>query len=348
MMCYDQSQDTAPPHRQTPQSSSSSSIISSSSNRPRSLTLGVTETEMMFSALCSFSAAKPHLLDFPLYILLTFSQAYASEDPQDVNGKPGENVTLHCVVPTQAPIEVLKWVRPDLKSDGFVLFYRDKVIKTSYQHPSFVDRVELRDPEMKDGDVTVILRNVSINDTGRYEGHVSVSSSGRKRRAHSELRCIINLNIKDSGEFIQLHPLVSNDGGKGSDVLPSVTSRWQQILDQHCELHLDNICTDVVSCSGSRPRQDNKFMSLKINDDPHDDTWFGQIAAFLRLEENLTVYSVAAVFILIFLTGTSYVVINRCRARRHSVLQTEMATLAPDLTEGTPSQQGWGEGEEHV
>ncbi|XP_071315350.1 uncharacterized protein [Trachinotus anak] len=281
MMCYDQSQDTAPPHRQTPQSSSSSSIISSSSNRPRSLTLGVTETEMMFSALCSFSAAKPHLLDFPLYILLTFSQAYASEDPQDVNGKPGENVTLHCVVPTQAPIEVLKWVRPDLKSDGFVLFYRDKVIKTSYQHPSFVDRVELRDPEMKDGDVTVILRNVSINDTGRYEGHVSVSSSGRKRRAHSELRCIINLNIKDS-------------------------------------------------------------------DDPHDDTWFGQIAAFLRLEENLTVYSVAAVFILIFLTGTSYVVINRCRARRHSVLQTEMATLAPDLTEGTPSQQGWGEGEEHV
>ncbi|KAG7236254.1 hypothetical protein INR49_001170 [Caranx melampygus] len=65
----------------------------------------------------------------------------------------------------------------------------------SYQHPSFVDRVELRDPGMKDGDVSVILKNVTVNDTGSYESHVLLSGTGS-----SELRCIIHLSIEDSGD----------------------------------------------------------------------------------------------------------------------------------------------------
>lgn len=65
----------------------------------------------------------------------------------------------------------------------------------SYQHPSFKDRVELRDRDMKDGDVTLVLKNVTIADSGRYESHVFLSETP------SELRCIIHLSIEDSGGF---------------------------------------------------------------------------------------------------------------------------------------------------
>lgn len=122
-------------------------------------------------------------------------------DLQQVKARPGEDVTLQCMNTTRTPIEVLKWIRPDLKSDGFVLFYRDKVLMPLYQHPSFTGRVELRRPDMKDGDVSVILKDVTVNDTGTYESHVSLSGTARRRRTSSELRCIIHLSIEDSGGF---------------------------------------------------------------------------------------------------------------------------------------------------
>ncbi|GLD71249.1 uncharacterized protein AKAME5_002257000 [Lates japonicus] len=120
---------------------------------------------------------------------------------REVKVKAGEDVTLECQGPTHAPIEVLKWIRPDLMSDrgleGYVFFYRDERSHESYHHQLFVGRVELRDPEMKDRDVSLILRNVSTNDTGRYEGHVSVSNTGRRKRAQSELWCVIKLTVED-------------------------------------------------------------------------------------------------------------------------------------------------------
>lgn len=56
---------------------------------------------------------------------------------------------------------------------------------------------------MKGGDVSVMLKNVNINDTGIYECEVSVSSTGRRKRAQSELLCTIELKVEDSGELGQ-------------------------------------------------------------------------------------------------------------------------------------------------
>ena len=61
--------------------------------------------------------------------------------------------------------------------------------------------MQLKDPEMKDGDVSVILKNVNINDTGTYECRVSVKSEGRSKRTTPELINTINLKVEDSGEF---------------------------------------------------------------------------------------------------------------------------------------------------
>ena len=104
-------------------------------------------------------------------------------------------MSLQCQSPRDEAITVLEWSRPEPETDGYVFFVRENRPYESYQHPSFHGRVQLRDPEMKDGDVSVILKNVNINDTGTYECRVSVNSKGL------ELMNTTYLTVSDSGEF---------------------------------------------------------------------------------------------------------------------------------------------------
>ncbi|GLD71244.1 coxsackievirus and adenovirus receptor homolog [Lates japonicus] len=130
---------------------------------------------------------------------MLISVAYASfQDLNKVKVKTGEDVTLECHGAKDAIITLLEWSRSDLNPEDYVFFYRDERVYENYQHPSFMDRVELRDPEMKNGDVSVTLQNVSINDTGRYECYVSVSRTGRRKRDTSGISKTIELVVEDS------------------------------------------------------------------------------------------------------------------------------------------------------
>uniref|UniRef100_A0A8C9XMX7 Ig-like domain-containing protein n=1 Tax=Sander lucioperca TaxID=283035 RepID=A0A8C9XMX7_SANLU len=77
-----------------------------------------------------------------------------------------DDVTLSCQAANPS-ISVVKWTRPDLEPD-IVFFYIDGRLETDVQHPSFKDRVELVDRELKDGDASLKLKNVSRHDTGTY------------------------------------------------------------------------------------------------------------------------------------------------------------------------------------
>uniref|UniRef100_A0A3Q0S754 Ig-like domain-containing protein n=1 Tax=Amphilophus citrinellus TaxID=61819 RepID=A0A3Q0S754_AMPCI len=130
---------------------------------------------------------------------------------QDVQVKLGENVTLQCQISTEETISMLKWSRADLNTDGYVYFYRNRRSYENYQHPSFHGRVKLRNPEMKDGDVSLILENVTFNDTGIYECHIAVRNSGRNTRAHTEISHFMNLTV--TGECAPPeNRLLSNSG----------------------------------------------------------------------------------------------------------------------------------------
>ncbi|CAI5669705.1 unnamed protein product [Oreochromis niloticus] len=91
-------------------------------------------------------------------------------DPKIIPAVPGQNVTLTCRAPNNKT-RVVKWSRADLV-DKHVLLYQDHQFVPASQHPSFKDRVDLQDRQMKDGDVSLILKNVTINDTGTYECHI--------------------------------------------------------------------------------------------------------------------------------------------------------------------------------
>ncbi|KAK2863456.1 hypothetical protein Q5P01_002989 [Channa striata] len=111
---------------------------------------------------------------------------------EEIKAKPGEDVILPCQGPREGAIELLEWSKPDLGSEDYVFYFRDERSYEKYQHLLFHGRVELRDPQMKDGDVCVILKNVSISDTGIYECHVGY-------RGRSWLITTVTLSVKDSG-----------------------------------------------------------------------------------------------------------------------------------------------------
>ncbi|XP_038588410.1 coxsackievirus and adenovirus receptor homolog [Micropterus salmoides] len=110
---------------------------------------------------------------------------------QELKVKPGEDATLQCRGHRGADIDLLKWIRPDLKSDDYVFFFRDGSSNENNQHESYRSRVKLRDPEMKDGDASVILKNVNINDAGTYECQIREKNETGK----AELVTIINMTV---------------------------------------------------------------------------------------------------------------------------------------------------------
>ncbi|XP_039896839.1 butyrophilin-like protein 9 [Simochromis diagramma] len=87
-----------------------------------------------------------------------------------------------------------------------MVLYRDEQFVPDDQHPSFKNRVDLQDRQMKDGDVSLILYNVTINDNGTYECRV-VMKETRSWKSIS----IITLSVVDPPGQPGGH---TEDGGK--------------------------------------------------------------------------------------------------------------------------------------
>ncbi|KAL4008142.1 hypothetical protein ACER0C_001994 [Sarotherodon galilaeus] len=93
----------------------------------------------------------------------------ASQAQKNIPAESGQNVMLTCRAPNN--IQTVEWSRADL-GGKYVFLYRDGRETLVHQHPSFKDRVDLQDKQMKDGDVSLILNNVTINDSGTYKCRV--------------------------------------------------------------------------------------------------------------------------------------------------------------------------------
>uniref|UniRef100_UPI0009B2E6AB selection and upkeep of intraepithelial T-cells protein 4-like n=1 Tax=Monopterus albus TaxID=43700 RepID=UPI0009B2E6AB len=118
-------------------------------------------------------------------------------DQRNIPAKPGDNITLSCRAPSSTNIIVVEWSRTDLEPQ-YVFMYRDGRPVLESQHESFKDRVELEDSEMKDGDVSLVLRNVTINDSGTYECRVVLGKTTRRKRSYlnNEPISTIYLDVK--------------------------------------------------------------------------------------------------------------------------------------------------------
>ncbi|XP_026017329.1 matrix remodeling-associated protein 8-like [Astatotilapia calliptera] len=115
--------------------------------------------------------------------LLSVCLLFVSADQKIIIAVPGQTVTLPCRAPNSGnPIIAAEWSRADLEQE-YVLFYRDDKLDTEEQHPSFKNRVDLQDRQMKDGDVSLILKDVTTDDSGAYECYVVQRGANRRKRA---------------------------------------------------------------------------------------------------------------------------------------------------------------------
>uniref|UniRef100_A0A3Q3IQ93 Ig-like domain-containing protein n=1 Tax=Monopterus albus TaxID=43700 RepID=A0A3Q3IQ93_MONAL len=115
--------------------------------------------------------------------------------------EPGENITniiLSCRAPSSTNIRAVEWIRTDPRPE-YVFVYRSRGHDRENQHESFKDRVELKDSEMKDGDVSLVLRNVKINDRGTYECRVVQGKTHHWQRS-PQLISIVHLSVHQPGE----------------------------------------------------------------------------------------------------------------------------------------------------
>ncbi|CAI5660376.1 unnamed protein product [Oreochromis niloticus] len=113
---------------------------------------------------------------------------FVSADQENITAKSGQNVTLTCRAPN-SNIRVIQWKRADL-GDEYVLLYRDGHFDTARQHPSFKNRSDLQDRQMKDGDVSLILKNVTTDDTGTYECRVFMEETRLWKESIIDLRVV--------------------------------------------------------------------------------------------------------------------------------------------------------------
>ncbi|XP_063324955.1 uncharacterized protein LOC134623877 [Pelmatolapia mariae] len=113
-----------------------------------------------------------------------------------ITAESGQDVTLPCRAPNSNIIIVLEWSRADL-GEKYVLLFQDERFYPDQQHPSFRNRVDLQDRQMKDGDVSLILKKVTINDTGTYECRVFMRERHHRKRGHlkTDPISIIDLSV---------------------------------------------------------------------------------------------------------------------------------------------------------
>ncbi|XP_019210189.1 V-set and immunoglobulin domain-containing protein 1 [Oreochromis niloticus] len=108
--------------------------------------------------------------------LLLFVCVFA--DQKIITAESGQNVMLPCRAPNENKNNtVVEWSRPDL-NQTYVLLHRGGHFDPASQDPSFKNRVELQDRQMKDGDVSLILKDVTTADSGTYECRIRKRGRG--------------------------------------------------------------------------------------------------------------------------------------------------------------------------
>ncbi|KAM4714393.1 myelin-oligodendrocyte glycoprotein-like [Anableps anableps] len=143
-----------------------------------------------------------------LSALLFCSIVFGSADQRNITAEPGQNVTLPCRAAGNKPVIVVDWSRPDLGENDHVALYRDDQFDHEGQHPSYRNRVDLQDREMKDGNVSLVLKDVTTDDTGTYECRVVQRENRRRKRSnlHTDPISTVTLDVSAPG---------SKDGQKG-------------------------------------------------------------------------------------------------------------------------------------
>uniref|UniRef100_A0A087XQ05 Ig-like domain-containing protein n=1 Tax=Poecilia formosa TaxID=48698 RepID=A0A087XQ05_POEFO len=131
-------------------------------------------------------------------ITLTFD-LFALFPPAEevISAEPGQPVTLPCKANGSEPVTAVEWNRADLETEHVLLYRRGKGEDPASQNPSYKNRASLKDEQMKDGDMSLVLKNVKPNDTGTYQ--CRLEKQKQKQAFGFKPVCSVQLVLRPAG-----------------------------------------------------------------------------------------------------------------------------------------------------
>ncbi|XP_039861826.1 programmed cell death 1 ligand 1-like [Simochromis diagramma] len=188
---------------------------------------------------------------------------FVSADKKNITAESGQSVTLTCRAPNNNN-DIVEWSRPDLEPKH-VLVYRGGNLVSDDQHPSFKNRVDLQDRQMKDGDMSLIVMNLTINDTGTYECRAFTSGTNCRKKANRSVEpiSIINLSVVDPPD----PKIITAESGQ-SVTLPCRASNNNFIILEWSRAGLGT--QHVVVCRDGQFTPDDQHPSFKDRVDLQD------------------------------------------------------------------------------
>ncbi|MEQ2227137.1 hypothetical protein ILYODFUR_034684 [Ilyodon furcidens] len=130
------------------------------------------------------------LLIFRLVCLCLAAVVSASAEGQRLSAVVGGEVTLPCDATGYVPLKVVEWSRPDNNLE-YVLIFNNQTPDPDIPKQSYQGRVHLKNRE--NGDVSLVLKNVTVEDRGTYECYV-LKKTNRQKRALQPIS-IIHLDV---------------------------------------------------------------------------------------------------------------------------------------------------------
>lgn len=120
---------------------------------------------------------------------------------KNIRAETGQVVILPCQTPDNNPAIVIEWRRNDSIPE-YLLLFRDDQLDPENQQPSFRNRVDLLFRPIKDGNASLVLKNVTTDDEGTYECRVIERNPNWGKRAGltAEPVSIISLDVVPPGE----------------------------------------------------------------------------------------------------------------------------------------------------
>lgn len=105
-----------------------------------------------------------------LWMVWTTAAVASIKEPQTITAASGETVLLPCQSNFKGDVLTLAWKTIDMESDSYVFYYEESQPQQlqQKQHRDYRSRVELRDPQMRRGELGVLLRNVRPEDGTVY------------------------------------------------------------------------------------------------------------------------------------------------------------------------------------
>uniref|UniRef100_A0A673BCS6 Ig-like domain-containing protein n=1 Tax=Sphaeramia orbicularis TaxID=375764 RepID=A0A673BCS6_9TELE len=93
---------------------------------------------------------------------------------EPVRAAPGEDAVLKCLVDPKFDIggKTVEWSKLDLKVNpadpSYVYLYRNRREDVLLMFPSYVGRTKLFTEALKDGNILLLIKNVTLADNGQY------------------------------------------------------------------------------------------------------------------------------------------------------------------------------------